>query len=96
MKTRLLHLLFCATVLWAGAPAARPQDTTFTYQGSLSDGNNPAPCDYDLMKFTDHSRAQGAILGKAMSGLKTGKGLVLALVTLQEREIFRPCSGDKL
>jgi hypothetical protein len=35
------------------------------------------------MKVTDHTRAQGAILGKAMSGLKDGKGLVLVLVTLQ-------------
>jgi hypothetical protein len=35
------------------------------------------------MKVTDHERAQGAILGKAMSSLRTGRGLVLVLVTLQ-------------
>jgi hypothetical protein len=35
------------------------------------------------MKVMDHTRAQGAILGKAMSELKTGQGLVLVLVTLQ-------------
>ena len=35
------------------------------------------------MKVADHARAQGAILGKAMSGLKKGKGLVLVLVSLQ-------------
>ncbi len=35
------------------------------------------------MKVTDYTRAQGAILGKAMSSLKEGKGLVLVLVTLQ-------------
>jgi len=35
------------------------------------------------MKVTEHSKAQGAILGKAMSGLKEGKGMVLVLVTLQ-------------
>ncbi len=35
------------------------------------------------MKVTDHSRAEGAILGKAMSGLADGKGMVLVLVTLQ-------------
>ena len=35
------------------------------------------------MKVLDHVRAQGAILGKAMSGLKEGQGLVLVLVTLQ-------------
>jgi len=35
------------------------------------------------MKVTDHTRAQGAVLGKAMSGLKEGKGLVLVLISLQ-------------
>jgi len=35
------------------------------------------------MKVTDHARAQGAILGKAMSALKEGRGMVLVLVTLQ-------------
>ena len=35
------------------------------------------------MKVTDHARAAGAILGKAMTGLKEDKGMVLVLVTLQ-------------
>lgn len=35
------------------------------------------------MKASDPSRATGAILGKAMSPLKTGNGLVLVLVSLQ-------------
>ena len=35
------------------------------------------------MKVQDHSKAQGAILGKAMSKLESGTGLVLVLVTLQ-------------
>jgi hypothetical protein len=35
------------------------------------------------MKVANPTRAQGAILGKAMSGLKEGKGMVLVLVTLQ-------------
>jgi hypothetical protein len=35
------------------------------------------------MKVTDHARAQGAVIGKAMSGLRQGRGLVLMLVTLQ-------------
>ena len=35
------------------------------------------------MKVTDHERAQGAILGKAMSSLDEGTGLVLVLVSLQ-------------
>jgi hypothetical protein len=35
------------------------------------------------MKVTDHLRANGAILGKAMTALEDGKGLVLVLVSLQ-------------
>jgi hypothetical protein len=35
------------------------------------------------MRVVDHVKAQGAILGKAMTGLKEGKGNVLVLVTLQ-------------
>jgi hypothetical protein len=35
------------------------------------------------MKVRNYSRAQGAIIGKAMTGLKSGKGLVLVLVSLQ-------------
>ncbi|MBI5385935.1 MAG: hypothetical protein HZA90_14750 [Verrucomicrobia bacterium] len=34
-------------------------------------------------KVTDHAKAQGAILGKAMSVLPEGRGMVLVLVTLQ-------------
>ena len=35
------------------------------------------------MKVTNQNRSQGAILGKAMSPLMSGKGMVLVLVTLQ-------------
>lgn len=35
------------------------------------------------MKAVDHDKAQGAIIGKAMTGLDSGQGLVLVLVTLQ-------------
>jgi len=35
------------------------------------------------MRASDYGKAKGAILGKAMSPLKTGKGLVLVLVTLE-------------
>lgn len=35
------------------------------------------------MKVTDHELATGAILGKAMTGLGEGQGLILTLVTLQ-------------
>jgi hypothetical protein len=45
----------------------------------LTTSDTPGHC----MKVTDHVRAQGAIIGKAMSALKEGKGMVLVLVTLQ-------------
>lgn len=35
------------------------------------------------MKVLDYEKAQGAIIGKAMTPLKTGRGLVLVLVSLQ-------------
>jgi len=35
------------------------------------------------MKATDYLKAQGAIIGKAMSALEAGQGLVLVLVSLQ-------------
>jgi hypothetical protein len=35
------------------------------------------------MRVGNHSKAQGAILGKAMTGLSEGNGMVLVLVTLQ-------------
>lgn len=35
------------------------------------------------MKVTDHEKAHGSIIGKAMTELKQGKGLVLVLVALQ-------------
>ena len=35
------------------------------------------------MKVSDHAKAQGAVIGKAMSSLKGGTGMVLVLVTLQ-------------
>jgi len=36
-----------------------------------------------VMRVSDHTKAQGAIVGKAMSALKDGKGMVLVLVSLQ-------------
>ena len=35
------------------------------------------------MKVTDSSKSQGAILGKAMTALNEGQGMVLVLVSLQ-------------
>jgi hypothetical protein len=56
----------------AGSGAIKPGDL-------LTTSDTPG----HAMKVNDHGKAQGAILGKAMSGLDDGKGLVLLLVTLQ-------------
>jgi len=45
----------------------------------LTTSNTPG----HAMKVSDHTQSQGAILGKAMSALKEGQGMVLVLVTLQ-------------
>ena len=45
----------------------------------LTTSETPGHC----MKATDHAKAQGAIIGKAMSSLNDGKGMVLVLVSLQ-------------
>ena len=45
----------------------------------LTSSDTPGHC----MKATDSARAYGTVLGKAMSGLKSGQGLVLVLVNLQ-------------
>jgi len=45
----------------------------------LTTSDNPG----HSMKVTDHVKAQGAIIGKAMTALESGKGLVLVLVSLQ-------------
>jgi len=42
-----------------------------------------AACPGHAMKVTDYEKAQGAVLGKAMTGLEEGTGLVLVLVNLQ-------------
>jgi hypothetical protein len=56
----------------AGGGAIRPGDL-------LTTSNTPG----HAMKVSDFTKSQGAILGKAMSGLKDGQGMVLVLVTLQ-------------
>lgn len=45
----------------------------------LTTSNTPG----HAMKVTDHTQAQGAILGKAMASLSEGQGLILMLVSLQ-------------
>ena len=53
--------------------------------GSIQSGDLLTTSDMagHAMKVTDYTKAQGAILGKAMSSLESGKGLVLVLVSLQ-------------
>jgi hypothetical protein len=45
----------------------------------LTTSNTPG----HAMKVTDHTRASGAIIGKAMTSLESGRGVVLVLVSLQ-------------
>jgi hypothetical protein len=45
----------------------------------LTTSDTPGHC----MKVTNHGKAQGAIIGKAMSTLESGRGMVLVLVSLQ-------------
>lgn len=42
-----------------------------------------SPTPGHAMKVTDYQKAQGAIIGKAMTALESGQGLVLVLVSLQ-------------
>jgi len=53
--------------------------------GAISPGNLLTTSDTPghAMRVRDHDRARGAIIGKAMSSLPSGKGLVLVLVTLE-------------
>jgi len=58
---------------------ADASDTPIKPGDLLTTSATPGHC----MKARDHARAQGAIIGKAMSALKEGKGMVLVLVSLQ-------------
>lgn len=53
--------------------------------GAIKPGDllTTSPTPGHAMKVSNRTRAQGAIIGKAMTGLKAGKGLALILVTLQ-------------
>jgi len=53
--------------------------------GSIKPGDllTTSPNPGHAMKVTDHEQAQGAILGKAMTNLEAGQGMVLVLVSLQ-------------
>jgi hypothetical protein len=53
--------------------------------GAIEPGDllTTSPTTGHAMKVTDHAKATGAILGKAMTSLESGRGLVLVLVSLQ-------------
>jgi len=53
--------------------------------GAIQPGDllTTSPTPGHAMKVTDHTQAQGAILGKAMTALEAGQGTVLVLVSLQ-------------
>lgn len=56
-----------------------------TSYGKIETGDllTTSPIEGYAMKATDFSKAQGAILGKAMEPYSDGKGLILVLITLQ-------------
>ncbi len=71
-----------------GSPVAlsgRVYTLADTSNGSIQPGNllTTSATPGHAMKATDPAKAQGAIIGKAMGELKTGKGLILVLVSLQ-------------
>jgi hypothetical protein len=53
--------------------------------GAIEPGDllTTSPTTGHAMKVRDHGKASGAILGKAMTALDSGRGLVLVLVSLQ-------------
>jgi hypothetical protein len=53
--------------------------------GAIEPGDllTTSPTTGHAMKVSDHAKATGAILGKAMTSLDSGRGLVLVLVSLQ-------------
>ena len=60
---------------WCDANAAGP----ISAGDMLTTSDTPG----HAMRVGDHDQANGAVIGKAMSSLKSGKGMVLVLVNLQ-------------
>ena len=81
----LAHLGLSAGGVWSfdAINYDDPQVMELVKQSSVSDllttSNRPG----HAMRVDDPGKAGGAILGKAMTGLREGRGLVLVLVSLQ-------------
>ena len=60
---------------WADADTGGPINAGDLLTSSATPGH--------AMKVTQRDRSQGAVIGKAMSSLSTGRGMVLVLVSLQ-------------
>ena len=69
----------CTGRVWCWCDAGTGTDRAITPGDLLTTSDTPG----HAMRVRDYDRARGAIIGKAMSPLKSGKGLVLVLVTLQ-------------
>ena len=54
-------------LLWASPLLAQPIGTTFTYQGRLTDGGNPASGAYDLQLALFDAATGGAQVGPTLS-----------------------------
>ena len=67
------------------ALSGRVYVTANTSAGEISPGDllTTSAVPGEAMKAVDHDRGQGAIIGKAMTALADGAGMVLVLVTLQ-------------
>ena len=69
----------CTGRVWCWCDAGDGAGGAITPGDLLTTSNTPG----HAMRVQGYDRARGAILGKAMSPLRSGKGLVLVLVTLE-------------
>ena len=70
-----------AKTIPGNTPVKHKKDGFYNLSVRKSDLNSDTPG--HAMKVTNYTWAQGAILGKAMTGVTEGIGLILVLVALQ-------------
>lgn len=73
MKTKFL-ITFTALILWVGANRASAQGTAFTYQGRLSNSNNPVNGTYDLTFQLWNNSTGGTQIGSTL----TDTGIIIS------------------